>query len=1208
MAEIGTGFTVRRSVCGMAFAILLAAGVARASVTGSISGTVTDPTGAVVPGVQVVALNTQTGVEQTTQTNAQGFYSLPALPVGRYEMRIQVAGFKEYRQTGLVLDVNTALRVDTTLQVGAVTQEVNVSAAAVHVDTSSTQMGEVIGTSKVELVPLNGRSYTDLLALQPGVVPVSSGEYSGTQVSGSLNPGNLSVSGQREDANGFMVNGGNVQEDVQMGTAIIPNLDSIAEFRILTNNADAEYGNFSGGLVNVITKSGTNQFHGDVFEFLRNSDLDARNFYSTSRGTLHQNQFGGTAGGPIRHDKVFFFSDYQGSRVINGVDSGLITVPTAADRTGNLGAAAFGSISSGVFTPNTVTGAGWANTLSKELGYSVQAGEPYSLYNASTQTNACTSTAFSSSILTPSSCVFPNGVIPSGAFSAPAGPLMQYIPAPNLGTNTFTTSAFDNTLRDDKGSGRIDANTRFGLLSGYYFFDQYSVVNPYPSANVPGFSAANQGRAQDINFAVTKNFGPSSVNEFRLNYVRNVNSASVPIGGLGPSLSSLGFVTGTSTLGIVPLAPQYIGVPSIGFNNFTIGTPGYISTQTNNTYQGLDNFSTVRGTHTLKFGGAIHYDLVTYHQEGANNGTFGFNGQETGSDFADFLLGAPDFYQQGAQIPFHTRSRYYGLYAQDSWRATPKLTLNYGLRYEISTPWYEAFGEMEALVLGQQSVVFPGSPKGWVFPGDPGIPKTIAPTRYNNFAPRIGLAYSPDASGGFLGKLVGGPGRTSIRASFGVYYTAFEDAAFFNAQGDAPFGFFYSSPTPPLFATPFVDRQTGNSEGQRFPPPLPPTNVSAKNPDPVSFANFLPIGSSPVIATSNRVPYAEHYNFSIQRQFGTNTLASVSYVGTQGHRLLGDVEANPGVPSLCLSVSQLSQVMPGTPTCGPNAENGVYYPIGGGVINSTRAPFGPAFSSDAYFATMANSNYSALEATLRRTVGRLEFLAGYTYGKALDNASGWGAGGDLINPINPKISKSLSAFDITHNFVMSYSYRVPFDKLWRANRLTDGWIVTGITRFTTGLPVFLQETDDRSLLGTGGSGPCGCQVDVPNVTPGSLQITDPRKGNPSAGTNPYFNNSLFSREANNLPGQFGQLGNANRRYFHGPGYNNWDLALLKDLRLTESKKLEFRAEFFNIFNHAQFGAAGGGGGPQGSILNSNFGFVTSADAPRIGQVAVKFYF
>jgi hypothetical protein len=307
------------------------------------------------------------------------------------------------------------------------------------------------------------------------------------------------------------------------------------------------------------------------------------------------------------------------------------------------------------------------------------------------------------------------------------------------------------------------------------------------------------------------------------------------------------------------------------------------------------------------------------------------------------------------------------------------------------------------------------------------------------------------------------------------------------------------------------------------------------------------------------------------------------------------VEANTGNPALCLSLSQLSQVTDGV-TCGPYGENGVYHPIGGGVITTTRSPFNDAFGSNGYIASMANSNYNALQVTLRRTLGRLEFLAGYTWSKSLDNASGTGLGqGDNINPINPKITKALSAFDVPNNFVVSYSYRIPFDKLGHPNRLTNGWAISGITRFATGFPVYLQEPDDNSLLGTFGVGQ-GSSVDEPNRLPGSLNITDPRKGDPGTGTNPYFNTSLFTKEV------IGQLGNASRRYFHGPGWNNWNLSLAKELRLTESKNLQFRAELFNAFNHAQFW------GPTGNILNSSFGFVTGAGSARIGQVGMKFIF
>jgi hypothetical protein len=394
-----------------------------------------------------------------------------------------------------------------------------------------------------------------------------------------------------------------------------------------------------------------------------------------------------------------------------------------------------------------------------------------------------------------------------------------------------------------------------------------------------------------------------------------------------------------------------------------------------------------------------------------------------------------------------------------------------------------------------------------------------------------------------------------------------------------------------LFPTPFIDR-AGYNWGQRFPIPVPPLNVGPDNPDnSLDWSKFIPIAFSGGIFHEAHLPYAEHYNFSIQRQFGAATMVSLSYVGTQGHRLMTFLEANPGHPDVCLSVSQESQVVPGTPTCGPYGENGVYYPITGGVINSTRSPLGSNFGNSVWMTPMANSNYNSLEVTARHPVGRLEFLVGYTLSKSLDNGSGTKDG---VNPLNYGLTKALSAFDATHNFVISYTYRLPFDKLGHANRLTSGWRLTGITRFATGLPVYITESDDNSLMGCFGYITGG--VDEPMHIPGPLNITDPRKGNPASGTEPYFNASLFRGEL------VGQLGNSNRRFFHGPGLNNWDMGLIKEVRLTESKNLQFRAEFFNIFNHAQFNS------PSGNILNAYFGFVMSARAPRIGQFGIKFEF
>ncbi|HUJ22185.1 MAG TPA: carboxypeptidase regulatory-like domain-containing protein, partial [Bryobacteraceae bacterium] len=1077
------------------------------AVTGRISGTVKDPTGAVVPGAQITVVETQTGIKTGTKTDAAGFYSFPSLAVGHYDLEVKASGFKDFKQTGLVLDVNTAVTVDIPLELGEATQEVTVNAAAVQVETTNTQMGEVISETKMTTVPLNGRSYTDLLALQPGVAPVSAGTIGALSVSGNLNPGILSVSGQRESANGFMVNGGDVKEGAYMGTAIIPNLDSIAEFRIITSNFDAEYGNFSGGQVNAITKSGTNQFHGDAFDFLRNTDLDARNFFSPDKGKYVQNQFGGTGGGRIIRDKLFFFADYQGTRLIIGQNTGDIAVPSAADRQGNLADIAdqlAGNPANNI-PPNTVTGGYWANQLSQKLGYTVTPGEAYYKPGCTLNTD----------------CVFPNAVIPQSVISPISLNLMKYIPLANSGP-FYSTSSANETLRDDKGGIRVDYNSRLGLISGYYFLDDFTQSNPYSSASFPGFTASTLGRAQMVNVGDTKSLGPSAVNELRLHYMRMVNLGGFPSGGLGVTLDSLGFVTGPSTLGLVVQNKTYEGVPGIGFNNFGIGVPAYFGGQYNNTYQILDNFSKVKGTHTMKFGASVHYDQITEHDYGANNGTFSFSGTETGSDWADFLLGAPSSFQQGVQEPLHTRLYYYGLFAQDSWRATPSLTLNYGLRWEVSSPWYETQGQLETIVPGLQSKVFPGSPTGWVFPGDPGIPKTLAPVRRNNFAPRVGLAWSPS------GRLFGGPGKTSIRASFGIFYTAFEDATGFNEVGDAPFGYFWSSPAPPLFATPYIDRQTGNVEGQRFPVNFPPANISASNPDnSINWAQFTPISSSPGFWYQNRLPYAEHYSLSIQRQFGSDSVLSVSYVGTQGHALLVDLESNVGNPALCLSVSQPSQVTPDSGTCGPFGENGIYTRADGTVVNGTRSPLGNKMGSNGIFKTIGNSNYNSLQASFRHRSGPLEMLAAYTFSKSMDDSSAWG---DQVNPLNYGLSRSLSAFDVTHNFVVSYSYELPFARYFGTHRLTSGWLISGITRFATGLPVTLIENDDNSLLGTFCTGPNCDVVDTPVFNGGKLHFSNPRTGQP------YFDPGLFSLEA------AGQLGNANKRFFHGPGFNNWDMA------------------------------------------------------------------
>ena len=488
-----------------------------ASVGGRIEGTVKDASGGVIQNATVAATDIATGVTKTTATGNDGGYAFPLLPVGRYRIEVSFPRFTSYTRNDVVVDADSSLVIDAFLRAGRQSETVTVNDSAVHVETANTQLGEVISGRQMAAVPLNGRSFTDLLSLQPGVAPATSINADTVQdvgasvfsPSGDLNPGTISINGQREFANAFIVNGSDVEEDVNMGTSIIPNLDSIAEFRILTSNFDAEYGEFSGGQINVITKSGTNEVHGDAFEFLRNTDLDARNYFSPTRGTFHQNQYGGTVGGPIRRDKIFFFLDYQGTQQSQGIDTGSIAVPSVEDRAGNLS-----DLASSL--TGTVSGPYFANLLSQKLGYPVTAGENY-------YTSGCSST---------SQCVFPGAVIPQRAWSVPAQKLLGYIPLPNLTSNTFATSSYNQTIGDSKGGAHIDANTRFGMLSSYYFLDNYTLDNPYPvaqgGASVPGFNAQYLGQAQLINVSDTKTFGPNTVNEISLSYMRNNNILGFP--------------------------------------------------------------------------------------------------------------------------------------------------------------------------------------------------------------------------------------------------------------------------------------------------------------------------------------------------------------------------------------------------------------------------------------------------------------------------------------------------------------------------------------------------------------------------------------------------------------------------------------------------------------------------------------------------------
>ena len=853
-------------------------------------------------------------------------------------------------------------------------------------------------------------------------------------------------------------------------------------------------------------------------------------------------------------------------------------MPSNADRAGNLADLAQN-------LSGTVSGPYLATLLTQKLGYPIVQGEPYYV-------PGCTRT----------NCVLPNATIPQSAWSTPALAMLQYIPAQNV-TGGYATSAYNQIVRDDKGAVRLDSETGFGLLSAYYFIDDFSLNDPYPvaqsGASVPGFSALTLGRAQLLSLGDTKTLTTSAINELHVSYLRDATNVGEPLGGRGVSLASQGFVNADGTNSIVALDPKGQSVENLNFNAYSTGAAANELTQTNNTFQVTDTLTRVIGNHTVKFGGAFHADQVNTHPIAQYNGSFVFSGTETGVDFADYLIGVPSQYNQSQLNPFYGRNKYAGIFAQDSWKAIPELILNYGLRWDRVAPWSEKYNQISTFDPGAQSVVFPGAPAGILYPGDvlttgKTVPNTLAPIGNRDFAPRIGFAWSPHSKAeSTLLKGLGAPGTTSIRGSFGVFFTAIDATSIGVLAANPPYGTTYTSPVEPLFATPFVNATDGQSNGQPFPYTFAPLTSSRSKPDRnFDWSSYLPLDGIPGYNYANRAPYTEEWMLSIERQAGPNTVISATYVGNSSHRQRVLVAANPGNPQLCLSLSQNNEVLAGTTPCGPNGENGTYYPAAGGKINGTRGPLGSNFGVNALQSNIGYANYHALELSARHTTGRLEFSLGYTYGKSMDQSSN---PAEEVNPFNPALSYAISSFDVKHNFVASYQYQLPLERLYHAGRFIDGWSLSGITHVVSGFPVTMVNNGDNSLIGTNPNGVNNSSIDEPDYDGHPLQ----RNHNPRSGSHAYFSASDFSMNALGTPGS------AKRRFFYGPGAQNYDMALAKTLQIKDKQSLLFRVEGFNVFNHTQFN---GPGAVDGDIGSSTFGDAISAVPARILQAALKLSF
>ncbi len=1257
------------------FAAFILHEAALAQTTGTLRGTATDPTGLVVAGAKVTATMQETKVTRVTSTDGSGDYEFPVLPVGHYTLEVEASGFKKYVQREIEVTLGHVVIIDPQLVLGAVTETITAEAAAPLIETSSTQLGAVVDERSVTQLPLNTRDTYQLLQLQPGVQSQQGSDL----FYGSDQPGVVSVNGGRGRANNYMVNGGEANDQFVNAPVVQPSPDSIEEFRILSNTFDAEFGRNSGAIVNVVTKSGTNNLHGDVFQFFRNKVLNARNFFDTTKGDFKQNQFGGTLGGPVKKDRTFFFGSYEGRRIRQGIPSPVVTVPTLAERRGDFSA---GSPFFGTLTTDTVATVlnkrtGCATAVAAEGGDPIVSGNPFGpVFDASGK------------IIDPG--IFPNNMIPPACFDPTAFDLMnQFVPPPNIGSNLVETVPTE-PLRADQFTARIDHNINdHHELNFYYYFDDDNFLQPFApfqaaGANVPGFGAIFKDRYQQWNLTHTWTVNPTTVNEFRFAYfregqltfnhpehghlVQNSCTSAVPAGHCFSDPS-------TPRLGITPgLGPTREGLPFISIsggvimgNNFEGELP-----QVGNVFQWADNFSKVVGKHSLKFGGDLRrqrFDQLIFFDSAGEFLYFGGGPNDVGFDdlYPNYLLGLPDSFLQSAPEPENLRYTSGYLYGQDSWKIRPNVTLNYGLRWEVNTPLSDTRRKLQTFRPGQATTQFPCQlsannplagppptgfgttdcsptgganavfPLGMVYPGDKGVPSTITQTYFRSFAPRIGLAWSPGWTSGFLRALTGGPGKTSVRMGGGLFYNPVEQLVY-EQGGGAPFAGVVTLSSI-LFNTPFEDQFGGihpNSFG------------GIRNPargQPVDFSVFRPILLFGVLPPRQRSQYAEQYNFTIQRELRKDLVFQIGYVGSQGHRLLGSYDRNYGHAQTCLDLNNI----PGQ-SCGPFFEESSFFIPAGSIPNGVtlHLPYGSVpsvtgpYNKDIYlvglrgnsspfceptFATssfpgcppdgnevftqiftqdgIVNSSYNSLQMSVEKRFSKgLQFLAAYTWSKSFDTASSFE---NELNPLCFRCARALSLFNATHRFVFSYVWELPIPKHEGAmGKLVNGWAVSGITSFQTGFPIRILSANDTELQGGFDFEPPG----EPDLV-GKFKTQDPRKAGCAIGTGPT---SGTGTACTPVPNQFfdpnsftdsalGTVGNASRSICCGPSINNFDFALHKDTPITEKVRAEFRAEFFNIFNHAQFVV------PDGNFTDgSTFGEVLKARDPRLIQFALKLSF
>jgi hypothetical protein len=1188
--------------------------------SGGVAGVVRDAAGAVIPGVKVSVEDVDRGTEIVVTTSSQGEYVASPLKIGSYSVTAEKAGFKKTVVGPIVVNIQEHPEVDITLTIGSIREVVTITSEGSQLQTETSELGDVVNGQEATTLPLNGRNFAQLAQLSAGVAPAEPG----SRINASYG---FSAGGARSEQNNFLLDGVDNNSnlaDLLNETAFViqPSVDAIAEFKVQTSAYSAEFGRGNGAILNAVIKSGTNDFHGDLYEFIRNEKLDARNaFDAFGRQPYKQNQFGATLGGPIIKNRTFFFGDYEGLRIRQATPF-LELIPTPAMIGGDF---------SSFLDTSTVTGTDCN-------GQPTYAGE---IFNTRlTQVSASSPTGLCGVPIGGYSNGFPtNMFLPTTAIDPLAARLSTFWPTPNadIAGNNFLSDPHRQESRnnfDVRIDHKIsDKDNAFGRFS---YENQPSFIPP-PFNNLldgGGFFDGNEDNSyRSLALSEVHLFKSNLINEFRLGYNR-IYSHRYQINSNQNISAQLDFPN-------VPYGPNNGGLPNITFGDGTagIGSSTFLpSIEKQNSFVFTDNLTWIRGHHSLKFGTEVRIEQFTIFQPAEARGSLSFGNDFTdnpaapgtgGSSFATMLLGVAD---GGGITSLHNidyRRQIYAGFAQDDWKANDRLTVNLGLRYEVFSRVKEHNNEEGTFVYGSNSILVPSGQNepltqliGASIPIEHGSRGLISPD-LNNFAPRIGFAFRA------TNKLV-------VRSGYGIFYGGQENGPYSNPSPGFNPPFFssesFSTPCGNLAANPALpagnqlncsiaslNRNGSNTLANGFPP------TALSNPNTPELYSVSP---------NLRTPYNQQWHFGVQYQMPADTMLDVSYAGSRGLKLFGFYNGNEAALATLPQFAALCTANFGGVLACPTAERRPAHAVAPGAPPGSTCNLSPTDDCDPVFDTSIAtfrsndvSNYNSLQVRFeKRPTHGLQFQAAYTWSHALDDASSASLGsqnqGDFRFQNDPMLEYGNADFDVRQRFVLSYAYDLPFGKnqtfggnasgVW--NQIIGNWRVAGITLATTGN--WYTPTDISTNLSTSDGGGEVASPARPNVV-----------GNPNG--HPCVPGTLFNTCAFATNTVVGSFGDAGRNIIQGPGTQNWDISLFKIFPIGEQKHLEFRAEFFNAFNHydPEFSNPGNFSdtniatehglnetaaetGCSNGNTNSNcaFGFAQAAHDPRFIQFALKFYF